>query len=229
MRVHVFQHVPFEGLGSIQDWVDTKKATVTWTRFYENDPLPLLDEVDLLIALGGPMSVNDEATLPWLVQEKQFIAHAIKAGKPVLGICLGAQLIASAMGARVYSNLQKEIGWFDLYAKPAAADVLTFPQQMLVLHWHGETFDLPEGATHLARSVACENQAFQLGANVVGLQFHLEMLPENVKAIVENCGDELEEGVFIQTEGDILSKTEQTYMQTNALMSALLDYLSKTV
>ena len=115
MRAHYFQHVPFEGLGSIQPWLDAAGYEVTCTRFFESARLPELDGVDFLIAMGGPMSVNDDDELPWLVQEKHFIRRAVEAGKPVLGVCLGAQLIASAMGARVYSHDVKEIGWFPVH------------------------------------------------------------------------------------------------------------------
>ncbi len=229
MRVQVLQHVPFEGLGSIQHWLDKQGATVNWTRFHDDPQLPEPDQADLIIVLGGPMSVNDEVALPWLVDEKRFIALAIAAGKPVLGICLGAQLIASAMGARVYPGKHKEIGWFDIQAIPASSDAFRFPERTSVLHWHGETFDLPSGARHLARSVACENQAFQLGSNVIGLQFHLEMMPENVEEIICNCRKELVVGPYIQDEAAICSKTSGEYERTNQLMGRLLDYLVKDV
>ena len=124
MKVHVFQHVPFEGLGSIASWLDARGAEVAHTRFFAGDPLPRVEAVDLLIAMGGPMSVNDEAALPWLISEKQFIREAIAREVPVLGVCLGSQLIASAMGARVYPNAVKEIGWFPIHA--AAAVSLSF-------------------------------------------------------------------------------------------------------
>jgi len=99
MDVHILQHVPFEGIGSIADWLSRRGATVTSTRFFETPQLPVLADIDLVIALGGPMSVNDEEQLPWLRSEKHFVAEAIAKGKAVLGICLGAQLIASALGA----------------------------------------------------------------------------------------------------------------------------------
>ncbi|WP_218188034.1 type 1 glutamine amidotransferase [Desulfosarcina cetonica] len=114
MRAHYFQHVPFEGLGSIQDWLETAGYTVTATRFFEPWTLPALEEIDFLVVMGGPMSVNDTDQFDWLVAEKQFIHDAVMAGKAVLGICLGAQLIASALGARVYPNPVKEIGWFPI-------------------------------------------------------------------------------------------------------------------
>ena len=119
MRVHCLQHVPFEGLGCIEPWLQSSGHAVTFTRFHESATLPELDHVDLLIVMGGPMSVNDEAEFPWLVQEKRFVRDAIHAGKSVLGVCLGAQLIAAAMGARVYQNHTREIGWLPVDAVPA--------------------------------------------------------------------------------------------------------------
>ena len=116
------------------------------------------------------MSVNDEAQLPWLRDEKVFIASAIDQNKGVLGICLGAQLIANALGARVYPNTVKEIGWFPVFAEPAQPGTFVFPKSTQAFHWHEETFDLPAGAVHLARSAVCRNQAFQFGTRAVGLR-----------------------------------------------------------
>lgn len=227
IRVNVLQHVPFEGLGSIQLWLDARGATVSWTRFYESPQLPNLADVDFIIALGGPMSVNDEAELPWLVAEKRYIAAAILAGKPVLGICLGAQLIASALGARVYPGGQKEIGWFDIESTSDDPAGFRFPKASAVFHWHGETFDLPPGAIRLARSTVCENQAFQIGANVIGLQFHLETTPESADAIITHCRDELIAGDFIQTEVEMRAAPAASYARINAQMAAVLDYLTR--
>ena len=116
MHVQVLQHVPFEGVGSMADWFQTRGATLHYTRFYEADArLPDPASCDLIVAMGGPMSVNDESELPWLIEEKTFLRQAIEQGVPVLGICLGAQLIASALGARVQPNAQAEVGWFPVW------------------------------------------------------------------------------------------------------------------
>ena len=225
MRAHILQHVPFEGLGSIQSWLDAHVKTVSWTRFYQSPLLPDMAEVDFIIALGGPMSVNDETELPWLIDEKRFIAAAIHAGKPVLGICLGAQLIASALGARVYPNRHREIGWFDIENVPNAPDRFQFPSTARVFHWHGETFDLPAGAVHLARSTACDHQAFQVGRKVIGLQFHLETTPESADAIITHCREELVVGKFVQAEPIMRAADAESYACINALMTKVLDYL----
>src|SRR5690606_3581623 len=120
MRAHYLQHVPFEGLGSIEPWLRARGFSVTATRFFEDPALPDPRGIDLLVVMGGPMSVNDDASLPWLVDEKRFVRAAIDANIPVLGICLGAQLIASAMGARVQPGREKELGWFPVQAVHAA-------------------------------------------------------------------------------------------------------------
>ena len=225
MRVHVLQHVPFEGLGSIDAWLAGRNSRITWTRFFDDPTLPPPDEIDLLIALGGPMSVNDEAILPWLRDEKRFIAAVIAAGTPVLGICLGAQLIASAHGAPVHANDEKEIGWFPVVAEPPTPDCFALPPSIEVFHWHGETFELPAGAVHLARSAACRHQAFQLGPRVIGLQFHLEMTPESAAALVCHCGDELVPQRFVQPAADLLAVPPARYAAINGLMGQLLDFL----
>ena len=129
------------------------------------------------------MSVNDEDVLDWLRPEKQLVRDAVARGIPVLGVCLGGQLIASALGARVYPGAASEIGWFPVHGVPDVAPSFQFPPEILAFHWHGETFDLPAGAVRLAGSAACENQAFQVGRNVIALQFHLETTPDNVEAL----------------------------------------------
>lgn len=227
MRTHVLQHVPFEGLGSIEPWLTARHARVTWTRFFEDPSLPEAADIDLLIALGGPMSVNDEDLLPWLRAEKRFIARAIALGRPVLGICLGAQLIASALGARVYPGPHKEIGWHPVRGTSAEPGSFAFPAEFLAFHWHGETFDLPPGAVCLARSRACRHQAFRFGRNVLGLQFHLETTPASADAIITRCRDELiAGGAYVQAEDTLRDAKSQTYATINALMATVLDYLA---
>ena len=228
MKAHYLQHVPFEGLGSIETWLQSRRAAITVTRFFEDPALPSLDDFDLLIIMGGPMSVNDEANHPWLAAEKQFIRSAIEKDKAVIGICLGAQLIASAMGAAVYPNREKEIGWLPVMAEPVsdADDRFSFPQELLVFHWHGETFDLPQGVVRLAKSAACENQAFQLGRRVIGMQFHLETTLDAARDIVHHCRDELQPARYVQSEAQILRVAESHYTAINAWMDAVLGFVT---
>lgn len=224
MHVHVLQHVPFEGLGSIASWLEAKGATLSWTRFFDSPALPDLDDVDLVIALGGPMSVNDEGAYPWLIDEKRFVAAAVRAGKPLLGICLGAQLIASSLGARVYPGPNKEIGFFAIEAVAGPSEAFRFPESIEVFHWHGETFDLPEGAILLARSSACAHQAFQVGP-AIGLQFHLETTPASAASMLQHCADELVSGPFIQSAEAIRTRSAASHARINTLIGEVLDYL----
>lgn len=203
---------------------------ITYTRFFESPKLPDVEKVDLLIIMGGPMSVKDEAEFPWLTSEKEFIRNVITLGKPVLGVCLGAQLIASAMGAKVYPNQVKEIGWFPVQGvMHNSGAILGFPPSLDVFHWHGETFDLPQGATLIARSEGCENQAFQIGSAVIGLQFHLETTPESAMEIVSNCRNELVPSKYVQTEEQILSAPPEQYNSINLIMRNVLCFLHRSI
>jgi len=226
MRAHYLQHVPFEGLGSIETWLQNADYEISSTQFFNSGKLPDIGDIDFLVILGGPMSVNKETEHPWLVKEKEYISGAIEAGKPVLGICLGAQLIANSMGGEVFANSKKEIGWFPVEAVDSkSTSVFQFPKETEVFHWHGETFSLPKSAVQIAESKGCENQAFQIGRNVVGLQFHLETTPLSAQAIVENCRDEIVEGEYIQSEEEILSASQKRYSSINSLMGEVLEYL----
>ncbi|MEH6566290.1 MAG: gamma-glutamyl-gamma-aminobutyrate hydrolase family protein [Halopseudomonas sp.] len=231
MRAHYLQHVAFEGLGQIETWLDRQGYQVTGTHLYRDEQLPdaqALEEIDLLIVMGGPMSVNDEGQLPWLAAEKAFIRQAVTADKQVLGICLGAQLIASALGQAVYPHVEREIGWFAIQGNTHHnGAAFHFPEQVTVLHWHGETFDLPHGAVPLASSTACANQAFQLGRSVIGLQFHLEATRALLADFVEADGESLQPADFVQPADAIVGVADPVLEQTSALLYDLLDYLTR--
>lgn len=227
MRFHVLQHVPFEGLGSILPWLQAAKATVTYTRFFQSESLPDLRDVEALVVLGGPMSVHDEADYSWLRDEKQFVREALLLERPVLGICLGAQLMAAALGARVYAAAEKEIGWHPIHACPSGPDVFPFPTSAKVFHWHGETFDLPAGAKHLARSEGCLHQAFQLGPRALALQFHLETTVECVDTLLANCRHELVPARFVQSESDLRAAPPVRYVAVNRIMKEVLAYVTR--
>ena len=227
LRVHVLQHVSFEDEGSIGTWLRSVDSAVSTTRLFDRPELPPPEEIDFLIAMGGPMSANDEARLAWLASEKAFIREVIARDKAVLGVCLGAQLIAAAMGARIRRQTHLEIGWFPVFGLQAPPGCFAFPAQFLAFHWHGETFDLPPGAVHLARSEGCAHQAFQLGRRVLGLQFHLETTFEGVQALVAHGRHELMQGPFVQPETEILGASHAWYRGAHAILVEVLDYLSQ--
>ncbi|MEO7143205.1 MAG: gamma-glutamyl-gamma-aminobutyrate hydrolase family protein [Bryobacteraceae bacterium] len=191
MSVLAIRHVPFEHLGAIAGVLD--RGQISYRYVDAPESAPALDGVQGLIFMGGPMSANDD--LPYIHTEMTLIQEAAARGIPVLGVCLGAQLIAKALGARVYRNPQKEIGWFPIeWTGATRRDPLFtgFVEPETVFHWHGETFDLPEGAAWLASSAACRHQAFRAGENIYGLQFHVEATPEMIADWCgqdSNCGD----------------------------------------
>lgn len=228
-NVHYFQHVPFEGPGAVETWAKRCRYGLSFTRFCDGDPLPTLADLDWLVILGGPMSVHDERAYPWLRREKRFIESAIRARRIVLGICLGAQLIADVLGARVYANPVKEIGWFPIQRTPQATGKAigrALPETIDVFHWHGDTFDLPAGAVHLARSEACTNQAFVHGERVVGLQFHLETTPAGVQQLIAHGATELVDAPFIQRPEAML-ENEPRFTAINEVLVRLLDQLAR--
>lgn len=193
MHVLAFRHAPLEDIGLIAGALERHDIACRHVDLYaQPTTVPDLAGAAGLILMGGPMSVNDD--LPWLRTEMRCVREAVARGMPVMGICLGAQLIAKTLGARVTRNPVKEIGWAPVYWTEAAkTDPLFggFPSPETVFHWHGETFDLPEGAQLLAYSDACRRQAFRIAGNVYGLQFHLEVTPEMIQDWCrhdETCG-----------------------------------------
>lgn len=224
MNIHYLQHVHFEGLGSIATWAVQHGHEVSVTRLFSNEKLPEVESIDWLIVMGGPMGIYDHDDYPWIVLEKAFIRQVIDAGKVVLGICLGAQLIADVLGAKVAPNAHKEIGWFPLQR---STDKLggCIADGLNAFHWHGDTFELPQGADRIASSEVCINQGFLYGDRVVGLQFHLETTPESAVAIIANCGDELVDTPYIQTADEMLDDAER-FQSINRAMDCLLDHLA---
>ena len=181
MRLVVVQHLFCEGPGAFNAEFDRRDVERTIVEIDAGDALPNWREFDGIVAMGGPMSVNDEAEHPWLVEEKRWLAEAVRAGKPFFGACLGVQMLASALGARVYPLDQSEVGLLEVQR---TVEGLTDPvigalvDPLVTLQWHGDTFDLPEGGVLLASSPAAPNQAFRYGEAAYGIQFHLEVTPE---------------------------------------------------
>jgi GMP synthase-like glutamine amidotransferase len=194
LKLHCLQHAAFEGPSLILDWAKARGHSFQLAPLFEKSHFPSLGEFDGLIVMGGPMGVYDNDRFPWLDQEIALIAEAIKSGKKVLGVCLGAQLIAAALNSRVYPHSEKEIGWFNVEKTGSQTDLFRdFPSPCKVLHWHGDTFELPKGAVHVLRSKACENQAFVYGSNVLALQFHLETTRASLQGMVDALHAEVED------------------------------------
>jgi GMP synthase-like glutamine amidotransferase len=180
----ILQHIACEPPGVYEDVLREQGLALHRVEIDEGEPLPDWREFDAIVAMGGPMSVNDDADHPWLTGEKRAIAEAVRAGVPFWGVCLGVQLLAASLGARVYAGPEPEVGLLpvtlsdEVLADPVFAGL---PQEVLTLQWHGDTFDLPEGAVALAGSPVCPNQAFRWGDRAYGIQFHLEVSTEMAK------------------------------------------------
>lgn len=232
MKIYYLQHVPFEGLGNIEDWARQNAHEVRAVRLFAGDDLPNVDEADLVIILGGPMSVHDDAKVPFLTAEKRFIESTIRANKSVLGICLGSQLIADVLGAKVFRNQEDEIGWFPVDKVNNAAAFASsfagiFPEKFKTFHWHGDTFSIPDGATHLLQSAGCSHQAFSYGNRVLAVQFHPEATLDSVRLMLENEGDEIKPAKFVQSAEQILSP-DKPFAENAAILGALLDKLTQS-
>ncbi|MEX2613041.1 MAG: type 1 glutamine amidotransferase [Gaiellaceae bacterium] len=183
MRVLVLQHIACEPPGVFEDVLLERGAELHRVELDEGEPLPDWREFDAIVAMGGPMSATDDAELPWLAGEKRLIRDAVHRGTPFWGVCLGVQLLAASLGARVYPGAEPEVGLLPVTLTDEARDDPVFadaPSELVTLQWHGDTFDLPEGAVRLASSPAYANQAFRLG-RAYGVQFHLEVSPEMVR------------------------------------------------
>lgn len=230
MKIHWFQHAPFEGLGAMEGWLLARGHTLSCTRLHAGETPPTTpDGFDWLIAMGGPMNIYQYRDHPWLRPEKRLIGAAVAAGKRVLGICLGAQLIADALGGKVYQNGEREIGWFPVRAVPdGGSSPFAFPPEARAFHWHGDTFSLPPGSTWLAESDGCAHQAFAIRSRVLGLQFHLEMTPADVIEIARGCADELTAGRFIQTADEMIAGAKEYGAEAARLLDRLLEALEKS-
>lgn len=227
MRIHYLQHVPFEDAANIEVWARDRGYAISCTRLYDEEPFPSLDSFDWLAVMGGPMNIYEHDLYPWLVDEKKFLREAIEAKKYVIGICLGAQLVADVLGGRVEQNPQKEIGWFPVTLTESGKRspfFEGFASRIDVFQWHGDTFTIPPGAEKLAESEACANQAFQYGGHVLGMQFHLDYSIESIEKMLQYCSDELTEALFIQSAQSIRD-SHSLVEGSNSLLYRLLDHL----
>lgn len=229
MRIYCLQNDHLAGLGAIEAWINGKGYSITTTKAYENTCFLSPDDYDLLIILGGPMGVYEEEEHPWLRIEKDYISEAIRGEKFVLGICLGAQLIASALGSRVYPHTEKEIGWCQLErTKEGESSQLFngFPETFTVFQFHGDTFDLPKGAVRLAESEACLNQAFLYDNRTIGLQFHPEFTENTLSHLAEYLRHEQAEGPFIQKPEEFLNRND-LLAGSHSLLFNILENISR--
>nr|WP_181448018.1 type 1 glutamine amidotransferase [Dissulfurirhabdus thermomarina] len=206
-------------------WARERGLRLEVTRLFAGEPPPETAAFDLLAVLGGPMGVGDAADHPWMAGEMRLVEAAVRAGKGVLGVCLGAQILAHVLGAAVRRNPHREIGWFPVTLTPEGRrHPLTagLPETFEAFHWHGETFDIPAGAEHLASSEACRHQAFALGPRVIGLQFHLETTPAAVERLVTHCADELDGGPWVQAPHEMAADPGR-FSALRGRLDALLD------
>ena len=228
MKIAVLQHAAFEGPGEIALWAEQRGHRVKIHHLYRGDALPGIDDFDLLAIMGGEMNIYQYRDWPWLKPESEFIRSTLDAGKRVVGICLGAQLIADALGSRVFQCAVHELGWFPVEWTADARSIFPeLPASGSVLHWHGDTFELPVGAKRLASSVGCPEQGFVIKDRCLALQFHMEVDPGLVAEFVKGQG-EWPAGLFVQTPKDILGEAPSHCDRNQLLLHAMLDRFCQT-
>ena len=228
MNILVFKHVPFEGPAAIADWAGSRGHTISSVDAYAGTELAMPDSYDMLVVMGGPMNIYEEDKYPWLVAEKAAIRAAIDAGKYVVGVCLGAQLIADVLDAPVIKGKETEIGWFEINRTAECPDGFPLPDSLRVYHWHGETFHLPEGAVHIASGEACTNQGFLYDGRVLALQCHLETTRESMNALIEACEEDIHSDCpCIQTVATMRAEPDSSFDRMQAVLFRLLDHITE--
>jgi GMP synthase (glutamine-hydrolysing) len=237
MRILVLQHIACEHPGVFSDVMRERDVEQVPVELDEGEPLPDWREFDAVLAMGGPMGATDDADHPWLGSEKRLVRDAVEGGKPFLGVCLGVQLLASALGARVYSAEQAEVGLLPVeLTDEGRADPLFagLDDRLVSLQWHGDTFDLPDGAVHLASSPEVANQAFRSGERAYGVQFHLEVTPEQAREWAEvpayrhSLANTLGEERCAEFIADAQRRAGELHPPARALFSNWLDIAAKS-
>ncbi len=230
MLIHVLQHVPFEGPAAVAEWAARRGHDLVVSSLWRGDALADGVSPDWLLILGGPMGAGDEDRFPWLTDEKRLIERALRSDKVILGICLGAQLIADVLGSRIAANEYREIGWFPVQRTDGCGSLeiaSAFPEAFGAFHWHGDTFSIPSGARCICRSAACENQAFVYSDRVLALQFHLEVTLASALELMAHSSSDLDEGGrFVQRAGSMVSDPRR-FEIANALLFRVLDRMAK--
>ncbi|MEY2906100.1 MAG: hypothetical protein RLZZ408_571 [Verrucomicrobiota bacterium] len=209
MRLLLLQHDPLDGPGALIEWAAGRGHGVSTCLICQGDPLPPVGPFDLLVSLGGPMGAYDEEKHPWLADEKEYLRQAVAAGKKILGLCLGCQLLADALGGRAFRHSCKEFGWQPIELTAAGGRWFGGQGTFLAFQWHGDTYTLPPGAVQLARNGAAEQQAFLMkgpaGDQVLGLQFHLEWTEQMAREALAEPGVAPPPSPSVQTPGEILA------------------------
>jgi GMP synthase (glutamine-hydrolysing) len=227
MRIGVLQHAAFEGPGEIGVWAIKRGHTLSVSHLYRGDELPELDSFDLLLVMGGEMNIYQYRDWPWLKAESAFIRTALEQGKRAVGICLGAQFIADALGAGVVQNPEIELGWLPVtWTSEARVAFPELPAQATVLHWHGDTFGLPPGATRLASSAGCAEQGYLVPGKCLGLQFHLEVDPGLTKEFTQGQ-TEWPKGKYVQTREVVLKDAAIHHEANRKYLWGMLDSFCK--
>ncbi len=229
MHIHYIQHAPFEKLGVIEDWAHQEGYQLSGTQTYNGETLPHASAFDFLIIMGGPQSPLQLEQYPYLLAEIELSRQAIAQQKPVLGVCLGAQIIAESLGATTTQSPNKEIGVYPIeLTKEGEQDPLfkLFSKQFNVMHWHNDMPGIPKDAVLLAQSAGCPRQAFRYGDRVYGLQFHLEMDTDCIKGMIEHCAEDLQPGRYVQTKEELLTAD---HASINQKMCMVLDYLASRI
>lgn len=204
MNILALRHYEFDDVNVFSSWAHEQQHDLKVCEAWLGVDMAWLDWMDMLLILGGPMGVYEEDSYPWLKKEKHFVQEAIHLDKKILGICFGAQMLAEVLGGRVYPHTYKEIGWHQVQRTQEIHPWLSeLPEKFVTMQWHGDTYDLPEGASLLATSAACRNQAFAYGERIVGLQFHLEMTKTGIENAVKHWSHELQDKSFIQSADSI--------------------------
>ena len=209
MRILLLQHDPLDGPGALLEWAGSRGHQVSTSLICQGEPLPPLDSFDFLVSLGGPMGAYEEEKYLWLAAEKEYLRQAVASGKKILGLCLGCQLLADALGGKAFRHTCKEFGWQPIDPLPSGASLFGTTEVFKAFQWHGDTYSLPPGAVQLARNAAAEQQAFLLesesGGKVLGLQFHLEWTEQMARESLAEPGVAPVASPFVQTPQEILS------------------------
>jgi len=209
MRLLFLQHDPLDGPGALLEWAELRGHSVEFCLICLGEALPSLESFDLLVSLGGPMGAYEEEIHPWLETEKEYLRQAFSAGKKILGLCLGCQLLAEALGGKAFRHTCKEFGWQPIQPLPPGVPWLGDETPFYAFQWHGDTYSLPPGAVQLARNEATEQQAFIMngatGAQVLGLQFHLEWTEQMAREALAEPGVAPPPSPFVQSAEEILS------------------------